>query len=250
MPENTVSTHLVLDPKSPAGRRTLYVAGFGKGVFKSNDDGRNWKLKNQGLSGNLNAWRLLLMPDGTLYLLVARGLEIGKEIDGALYKSTDEAEHWQQVTLPAGVNAPNDLVFDTSNPGRMYLACWPKTIAGKERFGGLYTTDDGGQSWHNIFDEAAHVYGIAIDPDRPGTLFINTFDSAAYRSDDRGKSWQRLEGYNFKWGHRPVIDPHHKGMLYLTTFGNSVWHGPINGVPGAFEDIYPFKVNDVRTGID
>jgi photosystem II stability/assembly factor-like uncharacterized protein len=250
MPENSVSTHLVLDPKSPAGRRTLYVAGFGKGVFKSNDDGRSWKLKNQGLSRNLNAWRLLLMPDGALFLLVARGLENGKELDGALYKSTDGAEHWQQVTLPAGVNAPNDLVFDPGNPGRMYLACWPKTIAGTERFGGLYTTDDGGQSWRNIFDEAAHVYGIAVDPDHPATLFINTFDSAAYRSDDRGKSWQRLEGYNFKWGHRPVIDPHHKGMLYLTTFGNSVWHGPINGVPGAFEDIYPFKVNGVRTGID
>jgi photosystem II stability/assembly factor-like uncharacterized protein len=241
MPDNSVSTHIVLDPNSTVGRRTLYVAGFGKGVFKSNDDGRTWKLKNQGLGGNLNAWRLVLMPDSSLYLLVARGLENGKEVDGALYKSTNGAEHWQKVPLPAEANAPNDLVFDPSNAKLMYLACWPRTIKGAERFGGLYVTEDAGQSWRNIFDEAAHVYGIAVDPDHPATLFTNTFDSGAYRSDDGGKNWQRLEGYNFKWGHHPIVDPHHKGMLYLTTFGSSVWYGPTKGVSRAFEDIYPFR---------
>lgn len=51
--------------------------------------------------------------------------------------------------------------------------------------------------------------------------------------------WRRLEGYNFKWGHRPVLDPHNKGMLFLTTFGSSVWYGPDRGVPGAFEDLHP-----------
>jgi photosystem II stability/assembly factor-like uncharacterized protein len=241
MPENSVSTHIVLDPRSPVGNRTLYVAGFGKGVFKSTDDGQTWKLKNDGINGNLNAWRILFTPHGDLYLLVARGLEQGKVVDGALYRSTDSADHWTRVSLPAGVNSPNDMVFDPSDPQRMYLACWPAPIDNVERHGGLYITEDAGSSWHNVFDASAHVYGVAIDPDHPSTVFINTFDSAAYRSDDRGKSWRRLEGYNFKWGHRPVLDPHHKGMLYLTTFGSSVWYGPADGVPGAFEDIYPIS---------
>jgi hypothetical protein len=30
-------------------------------------------------------------------------------------------------------------------------------------------------------------------------------------------------------------------MLYLTTFGSSVWHGPATGAPGAFEDVYPLN---------
>lgn len=34
-----------------------------------------------------------------------------------------------------------------------------------------------------------------------------------------------------------VPDIHNSGMLYITTFGGSVFHGPVNGVPGAFEDI-------------
>ena len=77
----------------------------------------------------------------------------------------------------------------------------------------------------------------AVDPENPSTVYINTFNSAAFRSDDRGDSWYRLEGYNFKWGHRPVPDPRHPGMLFLTTFGGSVFYGPAGGVPGAFEDI-------------
>jgi photosystem II stability/assembly factor-like uncharacterized protein len=242
MPENTVATHILLDPRSPVGSRTLYVAGFGKGVFKSTDDGRTWKLKNNGVAGggNLNAWRIVQLPDGMLYLLIARGLENGRAVDGAIYQSTDGAEHWQRVSLPAGVNAPNDLTFDANNPKRMYLACWPKTVERVERFGGLYVTEDGGRRWNNIFDSSSHAYGVTLDQQHPSTIFINTFDSAAYRSDDGGKHWHRLEGYNFKWGHRVILDPHHPGRLYLTTFGSSVWCGPTLGESGAFEDVYPF----------
>jgi hypothetical protein len=74
------------------------------------------------------------------------------------------------------LNAPNDITFDPQNPARLYLACWPRTIHGKEYFGGVYATDDGGSTWFNTFDEGAHVYGIVIDEDNPSTLFINTFD--------------------------------------------------------------------------
>jgi photosystem II stability/assembly factor-like uncharacterized protein len=240
MPPNCVTTHIILDPESPPGNRTLYVAGFGKGVYKSTDDGRTWGLKNNGISGNPNAWRLTLTPEGRLYLLVARGLESGRVIDGAMYVSTDGAESWRKSPMPPGANAPNDLIPDPENPRRMYLSCWPVTVDGVERYGGLWATNDGGESWANIFDESGHVYASAVDPEDPSVLYINTFDSAAYRSDDGGESWERLRGYNFKWGHRPVVDIHNEGMLYLTTFGGSVRHGPAKGVPDAFEDIYPF----------
>ncbi len=241
MPDNTVSTHIVLDPRSPRDSRTLYVAGFGKGVFKSTDGGESWAPASNGLGTNRNAWRLVLLPDGTLYLLVARGLRNGAVIDGALYRSSDAAGSWKAVALPQGVNAPNDLVFDPAHPSRMFLACWPHPVEGAEHDGGLYVTEDRGGSWRRIFSENAHVYGVALDPSHPGRVFINTFDSGAYRSDDGGQHWRRLEGYTFKWGHHPIPDPQNPGMLYLTTYGSSVWHGPAEGVPGAFEDVEPWQ---------
>ena len=31
---------------------------------------------------------------------------------------------------------------------------------------------------------------------------------------------------DFKWGHRVIHDPNDARMIYITTFGGSVWHGP------------------------
>ncbi len=69
----TAVTHLLLDPTTPAGRRTLYATGFGTGVWKSTDNGVTWALKNTGLEGDVPlAWRLTRVADGTLYLILAR----------------------------------------------------------------------------------------------------------------------------------------------------------------------------------
>ena len=54
-------THLLLDPSSPAGSRTLYACAFGRGVYKSVDNGRTWTQKNSGIAGEEPlAWRITL----------------------------------------------------------------------------------------------------------------------------------------------------------------------------------------------
>jgi hypothetical protein len=127
MPESAI-THVLVDPSSPRGRRTLYATAFGRGVFKSADDGRTWTLKNSGLEpAQPFAWRLARAGDGTLYLVVARRSErgrIGDKDDGALYRSTDGAEHWTRLSLPAGTNGPSGLAVDPADARRLYLAAW------------------------------------------------------------------------------------------------------------------------------
>src|SRR5215470_14767669 len=44
MPE-TAATHILLDARSDAGKRTLYVAAFGRGIYRSIDGGATWTLK-------------------------------------------------------------------------------------------------------------------------------------------------------------------------------------------------------------
>jgi len=41
------------------------------------------------------------------------------------------------VELPDDVNGPNDLIYDPSDPRRMYLSCWPTTMDGRMHGGGL-----------------------------------------------------------------------------------------------------------------
>lgn len=239
IPENCSPVHIVLDPASPLGSRTLYVAAMGRGVYKTKDDGCTWVLKNNGLSGNLNAWRLVLLPDGTLFVLIFSDYKNGKIIDGRIFKSTDGAESWQEVPMPQTANAPSDLQFDPTNPSRMYLSCWPRSGVDYGPRGGLFRTEDDGASWKRIFASDAYAYAIAVHPENPDTIFFASFDGSVRRSDNRGESWRRLKGFNFKWGHRPILDPNDPSMLYVTTFGSSVWHGPADGDEGAAEDILP-----------
>jgi photosystem II stability/assembly factor-like uncharacterized protein len=228
-------THILLDPSSPAGSRTLYACAFGRGVYKSTDNGRTWMQKNVGIVGvEPFAWRITASQDGSLYLVVARRSE-GKDRSlsgsGAVYRSTDKAEHWQPVDLPAGVTGPTGLEIDPRNPQRLYLTAWGQEGDVADQNGGVYASDDGGRSWQTLFTKSQHVYDLTIDTRHPDTLYICGFDAAAYRSIDRGAHWQRIQGYDFKWGHRVILDPNDPTRIYITTYGGGVWHGPATGAP-------------------
>jgi hypothetical protein len=193
-------------------------------------------VKNNGLDpANPFAWRLARRIDGALYLVVVKNRLKGRETPGALYTSSNEAESWQTLPLPEGVDFPNDLACDPE--GRLYLACWPRLLNGLNQGGGVFCSEDSGKTWKQIFSPQAHVYSAVVDPQDANRLYLATFDAGAYRSTDRGQTWDRLKGFNFQWCYRAVPDPHHADMLYLTTFGSSVWYGPAQGVPTALEDI-------------
>src|SRR6185369_17329963 len=166
--DETAPTHILLDPTSPPNARVLYVATFGRGIYKSNDDGKTWTLKNQGITQSQPfAWRLARASNGTLYVVIARRSEdgsIGNAGDGALYKSTDGAEHWQRVTLPEGTNGPNGLAVDPKSPNRLYLAAWAKATGMHGDGGGIFLSEDGGKSWKQVLDKDRHIYDITIDP--------------------------------------------------------------------------------------
>ena len=238
----TAATHILLDPASPPERRVLYVAGFGRGVFQSADGGAHWSLRNNGIAGGQPfAWRLARDSAGALYLVVARR---SGSVPGALYRSTDAAAHWTPVPLPAGVTGPNGLAIDPRDPHRLFLAAWGRPTAEGAKDGGIYFSPDAGATWRNVLGKDQHVYDVTIDPRDPNVLYATGFESSAWRSRDGGASWNRLRGFDFKWGHRVIPDPHDASRVYITTFGGSVWHGPAAGDPTAPSDwweILPFR---------
>jgi photosystem II stability/assembly factor-like uncharacterized protein len=227
-------THILLDPSSPAGSRTLYACAFGRGVYKSTDNGQSWTQKNNGIGGDEPfAWRITPSPDGSLYLVVARRSE-GKDRSasgaGALYRSTDKAEHWQRVDLPSGVTGPTALEIDPRNAQHLYLTAWGKEGEVTDENGGVFASENGGKTWRILFTQSQHVYDLTIDSRHPDILYICGFDAAAFRSNDGGTHWARIAGYDFKWGHRVVLDPNDPTQIYITTYGGGVWHGPATGV--------------------
>jgi photosystem II stability/assembly factor-like uncharacterized protein len=233
--DEAASTHILLDPTSPVKARVLYVAGFGRGVYKSSDGGHTWALKNNGITQEEPfAWRLARSSIGTLYVVIARRSEdgsIGNAGDGALYRSTDGAEHWQRVALPEGTNGPNGLAIDPQAPDRLYLAAWARATGEHGDGGGIFLSEDGGKNWKQVLDKDRHIYDVTVDPQDSNVLYAAGFESSAWRSADRGLHWSRIPGFNFKWGQRVIPDPLHRDEVYITTFGGSVWHGAIHGQP-------------------
>jgi photosystem II stability/assembly factor-like uncharacterized protein len=223
MPQ-TAATHILRDPSG-----ALYVTGFGRGVFKSTDGGEHWSLKNVGIEGAQPfAWRTVRANDGALYLIVARRSDDGKfgnTGDGALYRSTDGAEHWSRVPLPVGLNGPNGLAIDPRDPARLYLAAWGRSTREGAADGGIYLSTNHGASWRRVLEQDQHIYDVTIDPKDAGVLYAAGFESAAWRSADRGLTWKRIPGFDFKWAHRVIVDPQDRAKIYVTTFGGSVWHG-------------------------
>jgi len=223
MPQ-TAATHILRDPSG-----TLYVTGFGRGVFKSPDGGEHWTLKNAGIEGTQPlAWRLARDTKGTLYLVIARRSDdgtYGNAADGALYRSTDGAERWTRLPLPQGVNGPNGLAIDPQDPARLYLAAWARSTPQGAQDGGIYLSTDAGTTWRRVLAQDQHVYDVTIDPHDPQRLYAAGFEASAWRSPDRGLTWRRIPGFDFKWAHRVIVDPRDPARIFITTFGGSVWYG-------------------------
>lgn len=246
--ENAPATSIVLDPNSEPGNRTLYATVYNKGVFKSTDDGKNWILKNVGIEAAGGFWQVEFQPDGGLLLVTTptpqhlagkRGREV---YWGAVYYSSNGADSWEKLPLPAKIKFPNHIVTDPTNSNRLLLSCWGditlSDLVGRgvaestgenthfDLDGGLWLSEDRGQHWTNIFDKEAYVYAATIDSYHPDHFYLNTFNHGTWKSTDGGSNWRKLPGYDFHWGHQVIIDPADREKVYLTTFGGSVWHGP------------------------
>jgi photosystem II stability/assembly factor-like uncharacterized protein len=238
------ATHIVVDPKSPPEARVLYVTGFGRGVFKSTDGGKTWKPKNSGLPATEPlTWRMALDRNGVLYVVTIRRSQngqFGNDDDGWVFRSRDGAETWEKLPLPKGLNGPVAITVDPGDPQRLYLSAWgryTRYVPMVPEMGGVFLSTDGGQSWKNVLDSSRRIYDVTVDPQDHNVVYAAGFEASAWRSGDRGQTWARIRGVNFKFGHRIIPDPVDRSKIYLTTFGSSVWHGPAQGDPKAVEDI-------------
>jgi photosystem II stability/assembly factor-like uncharacterized protein len=103
----------------------------------------------------------------------------------AVYRSADRGKTWATVVESISrSDSINRFVFDPRDPGIAYAV-------GTR----LYESKDGGKTWAETDLPSMSIFGFALDPRSPGTLYIGNNGTppgpaAIVKSVDSGKTWQ------------------------------------------------------------
>jgi photosystem II stability/assembly factor-like uncharacterized protein len=265
---------------SPADPNRLYASQtsgwFGQIIQRSSDGGKTWETPGGGMTisggmpggesnkfvydtssetgkpltthqwydGTQHPWEFKrvwhLEPSLTDPDTVYAGVE-----DAALFRSTDGAKSWHEVsglrghgTGPkwqpgAGGMGLHTIVLDHADPQRMFVAI---------SAAGVFRTEDGGKTWKPINrglkspylpDQTAEVghcvHRIAMHPARRDVLYMQKHWDVM-RTDNGGDSWQEVSG-NLPTDFGFVIDvhAHQPETVYVVPIKSDSEHFPPEG---------------------
>ena len=227
-------TNILVDPRDP---NRLFVAVLGhpygpneeRGVFRSEDGGETWR-KILYKDENTGATDLALDPKDPriLYAVLwssrrppwtTSGPLEGHT--GGLFKSTDGGDTWKPLTKGLPTNERGlgriGIAVAPSDPSRMFAL-----VDAKPEVGGLYRSDDAGESWERVNHEE-RIWGRGFDfawvrvaPDNKDTVYI--CNTSTYRSTDAGRNFTAIKGapggddYHTIW-----INPENPKILLLAS---------------------------------
>ena len=194
---------------SPADPDVVWAGTEPSALFRSTDRGKSFSLVrslwdhphrpqwNAGFGGQA-IHTLLPHPTDPAQVTVAMST-------GGVYRTFDGGDSWAPANV--GIKAefmPGDAQYpefnqcvhkvtrDPADPDRLYA----------QNHGGVYRSDDGGDTWVSIADGLPSDFGfpVVVDPRRPGTIFLFPLQGAdgrfpvdgrcrVWRSEDAGDSW-------------------------------------------------------------
>jgi hypothetical protein len=207
---------------------------YGGTFQRSTDVGKTW-VRSEGLG---------LPEDSGLKLEEVWHVEPGRDDEpdtiwlgatpGVLFRSGDGGASFEPLrgvlehptrekwNPGAGGLCCHSIQLDPADPNRMYIAI---------SAAGTFRTDDGGESWtpknqgvaadffpepDNFPEVGQCVHKLLLHPERPDRLWQQNH-CGVYRSDDRGDTWERLEGNGLPsgFGFPLALDPSDPDVAYV-----------------------------------
>ena len=164
-----------------AGQMAVYAVIERWGVFRSEDDGLEWRPVNRlprGPLGRVDVESLALAPDDPWALVAGLAGQPTASLP-AVYKTRDGGRSW----------VPRRGV-DTQ--GFEALAAAPGSVVYAAGRGHLYRSGDGGDTWLEAggCPVDGSVLAAAVDP-ASGVLYLGTRGAGLWLTADRGATWNR-----------------------------------------------------------
>jgi len=256
---------------SPHDPDLVYVAALGdifgpsetRGIYRSRDGGQSWEqvLPGGPQVGAADLWMAPSNPRllyATLWEAVREPWRFSSGGPGSrLFRSTDGGDSWTDLTdrpgLPQALRGRMGVAAAPSRPDRVWAV-----IEAAEKQGGLFRSEDGGESWDRISDDRCllgrpwYYSHIVPDPRDPETLYALNYTFV--RSTDGGRSWSQI-GTPHGDNHDLWIDPRNPrrmieandGGACVSLNGAETFSTVYNQPTAAFykmalDDQYPYRV--------
>ncbi len=194
-----------IHPKDP---NLVYAAVLGnifgksqtRGVYRSTNGGLNWE-RVLFLSDSVGAIDMVMDMSNprVLYAGMWRAERkpwtmIDGDEQGGLYKTINGGETWEKLDngLPDGIVGRIGVAVSPVNSQRL----WVIQEAKEESKGGIYRSDDGGESWtktnreHKLRQRAWYYSRIFADPQDENTVYV--VNTGFYKSIDGGNTFNRI----------------------------------------------------------
>jgi photosystem II stability/assembly factor-like uncharacterized protein len=134
---------------------TRNSVSMGDGIYKTTDGGKNWT--KMGLEKSDRIASIQIHPNNSnIIYAAALGALWGNSDDRGVYKTEDGGKTWNKILFVNNSTGCSELVMDPSNPEVLYAAFWE-------------------------FRRTAHSFNSG------------GMNSALYKSNDGGKTWQKLQ---------------------------------------------------------
>ena len=219
----------------PTNENRVFVAALGhpygpnpeRGVYRTLDGGKTWE-KVLYKDENTGAIQVAIDPKNPniVYADMWAGRQ-GPWENGAwngpesgLFKSTDGGTTWTQLTtgLPTTQQGLGRIGFSIapSNPNRLYA-----TVDAEEQ-GGVYRSDDAGQSWtriqtdNRLWGRGSDFAELKTDPQNADIVY--SADVVVWKSTDGGKTWNAFRGApGGDDYHRLWINPENSNVILIAS---------------------------------
>ena len=205
--DGAVRAPVIVDIADP---ERLYVSTTRSGVWRSDDRGKTWSERNEGLTYK-EVWWIEQHPlTGELYAGTG---------PVAIFRSRDGAEHWEEIEALRGAPGRQDwflhiapyfarirtISLAPKDPGIIFCAI---------EEGWIIRSFDGGKSWDNLRDLVGHdCHVAAVSPSDPKRVLAASFQGVFF-SEDSGDTFTKSEQFDTNYVTELNIHPRSAQRVY------------------------------------